>query len=92
MEADLLGFDLQFRSVLVADGQPKRAVGFQHAMHTLDPPSTPAQVVVGAFRIVVDVVLVANVERWVGKNQIDGTVVGLIQQVNAIALINAVPG
>ena len=71
-EAQLaLADQLQLGGVLVADGQPERAVGLQHAAHGLPSTAAPVEILVVLPAVVVDVVLVADVERRIGKGQID---------------------
>ena len=74
-----LGQDLQLRGEFVADREPKSAVGFERAMDAANPLAAPAQVVVRVAAVVIDVVVVADVERRVGEHQINRSRFELVQ-------------
>ena len=52
------------------------------------PLFAPGDVLLVVLAIVVLVVLVADVERWIGEHQVDRTVVELAHQFQTIALMN----
>ena len=71
MESDLLGQQLQFGSILIANRQPKRAIVFQRSMSALDPVSAEVLIRLARLRVVVDIVFVPDVERRIRKHEID---------------------
>jgi hypothetical protein len=62
--------NLHLGGVLVADRHEERTRGTENAMHRRQPLLGPGEVVVAALVVVVDVVLVADVERRVGERQV----------------------
>jgi hypothetical protein len=59
---------LQLGRELVADRQPERAVRLERPDDLAGPPAGPVEVVVGVAAVIVDVVVVADVERRVGED------------------------
>ena len=87
VEADFLGLDLQLGSVFVADGKPKRPIGFERSVDSSNPLSAPSQVVLFLFLVIVNIVLVADVERRVRKDKVDGSLIERLEKFDAIALM-----
>ena len=86
----LLEHHLQFGGVLVADGQPERAVGLEHADDLGRPLAAPVEVVLALQPVVVDVVVVADVERRIGERQVDHAVAELLQPGDAVLVVEHV--
>ena len=82
------GGDLEFGGILVADGQPERAARFQDRDGLFDPLCAPIKIFSIFLAVVVLVVLVADVERGIGKDQIDRAGSDLLHQLDAVALMN----
>ena len=64
----------QLGRILVANGQPKCAVGLEHAHDFGRPIAAPSQIVFAFQAVVIHIVVVADIERRVGKRQIDRAV------------------
>src|SRR5437870_1113872 len=77
---------LQFSREIVPDRQPEGAARLQDAMDFLAPFSAPCQVVVGILAVVINVVIIADVEGWVGKDQVNAARLDLGESLKAIAL------
>ena len=90
MEASLLSFDFKLRRILVANGQPKRPIGFERAVNAFDPLATPTEIIFSRLFIVVDIVFIADIERGIGEHQIDTALVQLGELLNTITLMNLV--
>jgi hypothetical protein len=89
VEGDVvLGGQLQFRGVFVADGQPKRPVRLQDPVNGLHPAAAPVDVGFVVLLVVVGVVFVADVERRIGEDQIDRAGLHRGQAFQAIAVIH----
>ena len=82
--------DLQLGRELVADRQPERAVGLEHTHDLAAPGQRPVQVGLGVAAVVVDIVIIADVERRVGENQVDRAVPNPAEQLQAVAVVEAV--
>ena len=59
-------------------------------MDAADPLPTPVQVIFSRLLIVVDIVLIANIERRIGKHQINRTLLQLGQLLDTVALVDLV--
>jgi hypothetical protein len=70
-EADFPGDELQFGGVFVADRQPESPRRLEDVKDPCDPLPRPVEIMLGLLRIVVDVVIVADVKRGVGEGEID---------------------
>src|SRR5205085_687213 len=80
----------QFGRVLVANGQPKGAGRLQDPLNRPAPRPRPVEVLLGVGAVVVDVVVIANVERRVGEDQVHRSRVELLKSLNAISLIKSI--
>ena len=59
-------------------------------MDSLDPLARPIEVLLRSLSVLVDIVLVANVERRIGEDEIDAACVQLLHGLNAVELVNRV--
>ena len=59
-------------------------------MHACDPFFTPAEIVLRRLSVVIHIVFITDVERGIGKDQIDCAFIQLGQLRNAIALVDVV--
>ena len=84
------GDHLQFRGVFVADRQPKRAVGPQHADDFPHPLLRPVEVGVGRKTVVIGIVVVADVERRVGERQMHAARGHPRHQIKAVAPVHCI--
>lgn len=64
------GQDAKVGSVLVSDRQIKATGGFKKSVHLFHPLRRPIQVLRVVAAVVVPIILVADIERRIGKNQI----------------------
>ena len=90
MKTDLLGFDFQFRGILVTDRQPKCTIGLERPMRAANPLATPIEIIIRLFRVIINIVLVADIERRVGKHEVDRPWLDLFKQADTVALMNLV--
>ena len=79
------GHHFQLSGILIANRQPKRPVGRQNPLHFRSPAAAPVEVVVGRSLVVVGVVVVADVERRIGKGQLSCSVGEQPQVFQAVA-------
>ena len=86
VKADILAGQLQLRGILVANRQPKCARRLQQPMHSGNPAARPVQVFGTLTAVVVNVVVVADVERRVGKRQIHAASWQVGHQFQAVAM------
>ena len=82
--------DLQLGSVLVANGQPERPVVLQDPHDLADPLAAPLQILVVVHVVAVHVVFVTDVERRIGKRQIDDAGRQFAQPGNAVLVANQI--
>ena len=83
---------LQFGGVFVADRQPKRPIGSKSSMDAGDPSLTKLEVFVGSPSIIVDVVVITDVERRIGKDQVDAAGGQSLQIFDAVARDDLIDG
>ncbi len=79
--------DLEVGGILIADRQPEGPGRLQHPDHALDPHARPGDVVVARPAVVVDVIVVANIERGVGEGQVDGFLGKACQPLDAVCIM-----
>ena len=84
--------DLQFRREFVANRQPKRPFGLEHPCDFANPVLRPIKILIGLFFVMIHVIIVADVERWIGENEVDRGVLELREKIEAIALVELVEG
>ena len=90
-EAELALCDhFQLGRVFVADGQPKRAIGLEHPFDAADPFPRPVEILFRRPLVVVDVVFVADIERRIGKGQIDAARGHFLQPLDATAFVDGI--
>src|SRR3954471_16144028 len=82
--------DLQLGGELVADRQPERAVGLEYTNDLASPGLRPFEIRVCLAAVVVDIVIIADVERGVGENQVDGTRRNPWEQLQAVSRVQPV--
>ena len=86
----VLGDQFQLGRVFVADRQPEGAVGLEHPLDAADPFPRPVKILLRFALVVVNVVIVADIEGRIGKDQIDAAGGHLLQPFNATTFVNPV--
>jgi hypothetical protein len=81
---------LELGGKLIADRQPKGTSGFQNPGDLFTPNLGPGKVIIRLVAIVIDIVAIANVERGIGKDKIDGTGLDLLQPFNTVPMVKAI--
>lgn len=90
VKADLLAGQLQLGGIFIADRQPESALRLENAVNAADPRRRPLDVFPVLDTVLVDVVIVTDVERRVGKCQVDLPFPKLLHPLDAVALIDPV--
>src|SRR3569833_3076801 len=85
IETDLAPCDhTQIGGIIIANGQIEGAGRAQSAINRLDPLPAEIEVVFGLLSIVVAVIEIANVERWIGKDQVQPSSGTLIEPFDGV--------
>src|SRR5205823_3504449 len=82
--------DLQLGGELVANRQPERAGGLEDPRDLAAPGEAPVEVGPGVAAVVVDIIIIADVEGRIGENQVDRAVPQPREQLQAIAIVEAI--
>src|SRR5690349_10676940 len=90
VEAGILAGNLELGGIIVPDGEPESAVGLEDAMDRGDPILRPLQVMRMLAAVVVHIVLIADIERRIGKSQIDASVWQALHTGQAITVMDVV--
>ena len=82
--------DLHLGGILVADRQPERAVGLECTDDLATPRPGPVEVGLRFKTVVVDIVIIADVERGIGENQIDRSRRNPWEQLQAVSRVQSI--
>ena len=85
-----LSQNLEFRCEFITDRQPERAVFDKHTVQFLHPLPTPRQILVGRSPVLINIVFKSDVERRIRKGKVNRAGLNVLQQLEAIALVDIV--
>src|SRR5262249_50850999 len=88
VEAELLRLDLQFGGIFVADREPERAIRLQDSMDGANPVTRPIEIMAVFLGVMIDVVVVANIERRISERQVDRPGGQGVHPRNAVTMMN----
>ena len=69
-QSAVVGDQLDVGGVLVTDGDVEGSVRLEHTGALADPVPRPGEIVVAGLLVVVLVVFIADIERWIGEDQV----------------------
>ena len=84
-QAELIGDNFDVRGVFITDGDIKRAMWFEDLFTYAHPFFCPGDVVFLFELVVVFIVLITDIKRRIGENQVCERLADLSQQFDAIA-------